>query len=546
MSDGRPPPERGHVLLDAVLTVASELDLDKTLERIVQAACELADAQYGALGVLASDGTRLGRFITHGVTPEERRAIGEPPHGHGVLGVLIHDPKPLRLHDVRTHPMAHGIPKNHPEITTFLGVPIRTGHQVYGNLYLGNKHGGVDFTEDDENTVVALAAAAGMAIDNAQLYEQSTRRRRAVEAAAEITEAVLDDANRIDVLTLVVHRARELVEAELAVLFLVDDDTELLVEVVAGKPANVVAGSRLPIGGSVAGQVVRSGKPIVIDHVHALGRVTSDAYAPPSGWPDIGPAMYIPMSSPSGVLGVLMVAADPDGQVDPSEERLGLLGTFAGHAALALERAQAREKLAQLAVYEDRDRIARDLHDTVIQRLFATGLQLQGVSRRITDADAVDRVNRAVDELDATIRDIREAIFELRNRQPASITAQLREVIRSAKPVLGYTPRLTLNGDVDSVVPPELGPHLVAVLREALSNVARHASATLVEVQLDVGRTLTLHVLDNGKGINPDHRESGLRNIRERAKALGGELELLPARLHGTELRWSVPLPATA
>jgi two-component system, NarL family, sensor histidine kinase DevS len=178
--------------------------------------------------------------------------------------------------------------------------------------------------------------------------------------------------------------------------------------------------------------------------------------------------------------------------------------------------------------------------------LFATGLQLQGVSRRITDADAVDRVNRAVDELDATIRDIREAIFELRNRQPASITAQLREVIRSAKPVLGYTPRLTLNGDVDSVVPPELGPHLVAVLREALSNVARHASATLVEVQLDVGRTLTLHVLDNGKGINPDHRESGLRNIRERAKALGGELELLPARLHGTELRWSVPLPATA
>ena len=223
-----------------------------------------------------------------------------------------------------------------------------------------------------------------------------------------------------------------------------------------------------------------------------------------------------------------------------------MLATFAGHAALALERAEAREKLAQLAVYEDRDRIARDLHDTVIQRLFATGLQLQGVSRRITDTDAVERVSRAVDELDGTIRDIRAAIFELRNRQPASLTAQLREVIRSAKPVLGYVPLLTINGDIDSAVPPDLGPHLVAVLREALSNIARHANATVVEVQLDVGRTLTLHVLDNGKGITPDHRESGLRNLRERAKALGGELELLPARIHGTELRWSVPLRVNA
>jgi signal transduction histidine kinase len=546
MSVRRPPPERVHVLLDAVLAVASDLDLDRTLERIVRAACELADARYGALGVLAPDGTRLGRFLTYGITPEERRRIGDPPRGHGVLGMLIRDPKPLRLHDVRTHPMAHGFPEHHPEIRTFLGVPIRTRNQVFGNLYLGEKHGGVDFTEEDENTVVALAAAAGIAVDNAQLYEQSTQRRRVVEAAAEITEAVLDDANRIDVLTLVVHRARELAEAELAVLFLVDDDTGLIVEVVAGEHINVLAGSKLPMIGSVAGQAVRSGKPIVVDHVHTLGRAIDDASLPSTGWPEVGPAMYVPMSSPTGVLGVLMVAAASDGHVNPSEERLGLLATFAGHAALALERAEAREKLAQLAVYEDRDRIARDLHDTVIQRLFATGLQLQGVSRRITDADAVERVSRAVDELDGTIRDIRSAIFELRNRQPASLTAQLHEVIRSAKPVLGYTPLLTISGDIDSAVPADLGPHLVAVLREALSNVARHANATVVEVQLDVGRTLTLHVVDNGKGIAPDHRESGLRNLRERAKALGGELELRPARIHGTELRWSVPLRVNA
>jgi GAF domain-containing protein len=272
MGIGRPPPERVQALFDAVLTVASELDLDKRLQRIIEVACELTDARHGALGVLAPDGTRLGRFITYGVTAEERSAIGQPPHGHGVLGLLIHDPKPLRLHDVRAHPMSHGIPKNHPEIRTFLGVPIRTAHGIYGNLYLGNKRGEVDFTEDDEDTVVALAAAAGIAIDNAQLYEQATHRRRAVEAAAEITEAVLDDANRIDVLTLVVGRARELVEADLAVLFLADDDDELLVEVVAGHAGNVKAGSRLPVAGSVAGQVVRSGKPIVVDHAHSLGR----------------------------------------------------------------------------------------------------------------------------------------------------------------------------------------------------------------------------------------------------------------------------------
>ncbi|MET7372024.1 sensor histidine kinase [Micromonospora arida] len=528
--------ERLRALLDAVVGIGTNLDLRTTLQRIVQAACELVGARYGALGVVGPD-RLLHDFIVHGITPEQHERIGDLPHGRGVLGLLIDDPRPLRMPDITQHPRSYGFPANHPPMHSFLGVPVLIRDQIFGNLYLAEKQGGAQFTEDDEEIVVALAAAAGVAIENARLYALAHRRERWLAATAEITTVLLGEVRRTDALALVARRAREVAEAELALVLLYDTDTEQFsVEVVdgPGEQAHALVGAVLPAADTSFGAAVAEGRHDQVDDL---------AHAAP--WPALlhtGPAMISPLTTAETLHGVLIVAHRPERGGGASEEDLTLLGSFAGQAALAMERARGQEERELLVVLEDRERIARDLHDVVIQRLFATGLQLQSAAP-MARPEVAKRINAAVDDLDATIRDIRRTIFELRTPMTSELRTEIRAAVEAAAEALGFKPHLELSGPVDSAVPDAIRPDLTAVLREALSNVVRHAQCTRVDVavRVDSGQ-VTVTVTDNGVGCDPAAARGGLVNLRERANRLDGTFTVTAAESHGTEVCWAVPL----
>ncbi|ABP54044.1 GAF domain-containing sensor histidine kinase [Salinispora tropica] len=528
--------ERLRALLDAVVGISTDLDLRSTLQRIVEAASELAGARYGALGVLGRDRT-LHDFVTHGIDDEQRAKIGELPHGRGVLGLLIDDPRPVRMPDITQHPDSYGFPPNHPPMRSFLGVPVRIRDQVFGNLYLAEKRDAAEFTEDDEEIVVALAAAAGVAIENARLYELAHRRERWLAAAAEITTLLLGEVHRTDALSLVARRAREVAEAELALVLLYDPGADTFtVDVVdgAGEQAAALVGTVLPAADTSFGAAVIHGRH---------DRVADLAYAAP--WPalfDTGPAVLSPLATADTLHGVLVVAYSADHD-DTSEDDLALLGSFAAQAALAMERARGQEERELLVVLEDRERIARDLHDVVIQRLFATGLQLQSAVPMSTRPELANRINAAVDDLDATIKDIRRTIFELRTPMTAQLRSEIREAVEDAAESLGFRPALELAGPIDSAVSDELRPDLTAVLREALSNAVRHARAQRVAVTVQVAAgQVSVTVTDDGVGCDPAAARGGLVNLRERAERHGGVFEVRPEHPHGTRLYWSVPL----
>ncbi|MFK3981028.1 GAF domain-containing protein [Micromonospora sp. NPDC050397] len=527
--------ERLRALLDAVVAIGTDLDLRSTLRRIVEAACELLDARYGALGVIGPD-RLLTEFITHGIDPDLQARIGDLPHGRGVLGLLIADPRPVRMPDITQHPQSYGFPPHHPPMHSFLGAPIRIRDQVFGNLYLAEKRGAGEFTEDDEEIAVALAAAAGVAIENARLYAVAHRRERWLAATAEITTVLLGEVRRTDALALVARRAREVAEAELVLVLLHDEDAgQFTVEVVdaAVEPAPPLVGLVLPAAETTFAASAT-------DRRHLL--VESLAKAAP--WPHPvteAPAIVSPLFATDTLHGVLIVA-HPAGQARQADD-VPLLTSFAAQAALALERARAQEERELLVVLEDRERIARDLHDVVIQRLFATGLQLQSTVPLTARAEVGRRINAAVDELDSTIRDIRRAIFELRTPMSAALRTEIRDAVDAAAEALGFRPALEISGPVDSAVPDAVRPDLLAVLREALSNAVRHAQATRVTVLVRVDRgRLLLTVTDDGVGAGPDAARSGLVNMRDRALGHGGEFAVEPGRPRGTEVRWSVPL----
>ncbi|MFC3505377.1 GAF domain-containing protein [Micromonospora krabiensis] len=527
--------ERLRALLDAVVGIGTDLDLRSTLQRIVQAACELAGARYGALGVVGPD-RLLHDFIVHGITPELHAKIGDLPHGRGVLGLLIDEPRPLRMPDITQHPDSFGFPPNHPPMHSFLGVPVRIRDHVFGNLYLAEKQGLAEFTEDDEEIVVALAAAAGVAIENARLYALAHRRERWLAATAEITSLLLGEVRRTDALTLVARRAREVAEAEMALVLLHDPEADVFtVEVVDGgdESAGTLVGTVLPAAETSFGRAAAEGRHDQVDDL---------AHAAP--WPALlhtGPAVIAPLATADTLHGVLVIA-HPQERGGATDDDVTLLGSFAGQAALAMERARGQEERELLVVLEDRERIARDLHDVVIQRLFATGLHLQSTAPMSTRPELTKRINAAVDDLDATIKDIRRTIFELRTPMSAALRTEIREAIEVAAESLGYRPSLDLVGPIDSAVPDALRPDLTAVLREALSNAVRHAQAHRVAVAVRVeGGQVSVTVTDDGVGCDPAAARGGLVNLRERAERHGGVFEVRPANPQGTELRWSAP-----
>jgi signal transduction histidine kinase len=532
--------DRVHALLDAVLAIGGDLDLQTVLRRIVDAAARLVEARYGALGVIGDGGEFLSQFVTVGIDDETNAAIGPPPRGHGILGVLIKDAKPLRLDDLAKHPSSFGFPANHPPMRSFLGVPIRIRDEVFGNLYLTEKAGGAGFDGEDENVVLALAAAAGVAIKNARLYDEARRRERWLAASTEVTTALLSGTEPDEVLRLVAGRARDLAGADLAAIALPLGET-LAIEVADGAFAEAVTGLRVPLDGSVVGRVFQSGEALSVSDLRTDPR--ADAGHQVGG--GLGPAMFVPLRVADTTRGVLYVA-NRAGALGFGPAEQAMLEGFAGQASLALELARQRRETERLSVFRDRDRIARDLHDLVIQRLFATGMQLESSMRYMTRPEASDYVQQAVEDLDKTIKEIRSTIYALQRPEHSaahSVRARIVELVEEYADTFGFTPGLRLEGLVDTRMSSTIAENLLAVIREALSNAARHAKASRVEVAISVDDThVTATVTDDGIGLSQEGRRSGLANLEARADGLEGEFAAATAPEGGTEITWRVPL----
>ena len=530
--------ERLSGLLGAVVAISSELDLAAVLQRIVTTACSLVGARYGALGVLAPEREHLSQFITHGLDDETRALIGDIPHGRGVLGLLINDPQPLRLHEISSHPKSVGFPVNHPPMHTFLGVPLRVRDEVFGNLYLSDKEDGEDFSAADEEVVTALAAAAGVAVENARLYEQSRTREAWLRAAAECTRTLTTEPLLRAAFDQIVASARTASGAPGVVLLRpssVEQPVSSLAVVahqgpleVVEPPAGVVpADIQAAVQGRVA--VALAGE----DVAELLGTKAPET------------SIAIPLWAGELLQG-LVVLAWPHEPANGATDMFQAT-TFGERVALAMAVAEAQSDREHIAVLEDRDRIARDLHDLVIQRLFAVGLSVQGAARDAVKPLVSQRLERVVDDLDETIKDIRRTIYQLHASPGQSgLRSELDEVLEQAEDALGFAPSMRTDGPL-SAIPDEVGADLVAVLRESLTNAAKHAGATAVAVEVRVGSALEALVTDNGRGLPARlGRESGLANLRSRAEAHGGTLNLTPGPAGGTEVIWTVPLTSTA
>ena len=554
-------------LFSAVVAVAAGLELNSTLRRIVQAAVDLVDARYGALGVLGPEG-KVVEFVHVGIDGATAQRIGDLPAGRGILGLLVDHPVPIRLDKLFDHPSAVGFPPGHPEMTTFLGVPVRVRDSVFGNLYLTDKRGDGGFTADDERMVMALAAAAAVAIENARLFERTRQRERWQQAVSEIGNAALAGGDAGDVMTLTAQRARELTGADAAMVALPDSNGHLIVEVVdiagedsASTSSRYTVQRGMTTGSSESfktmpakstGQFTSYDGPMThAFHHRTATSIDSGVFRVGGSW-EIGPMVALPLLASERVLGVLSLIWAPGSQ-RPADDAMRLAESFAAQAAMTLVLAEAHGEQERLAIYEDRDRIARDLHDLVIQRLFATGMHVQGTTR-LQDVPpvAVERLEQVVDELDETIREIRQTIFALHEpiEGPASGLRGrlLRETAQSAA-LLGFEPSVRFVGPVDTMVPTEIVEHLVAALREALTNAAKHAHAHQIEVLVVIeGEYVVLSVTDDGVGVSlePGGRRSGLANLTARAMDIGGDCVIERVTGDGgTRLTWRAPIVDT-
>jgi len=523
-------------LVEAMLAVTSGLELDDTLRTIVHTAIELVDAKYGALGVRGHD-HELVEFIYEGIDEETRAKIGRLPEGRGVLGVLIDDPKPIRLNHILEHPDSVGFPPNHPPMHTFLGVPVCIRDEVYGNLYLAEKAAGQPFSEDDEVLVQALAAAAGIAIDNARLYAKARARQSWIEATRDIATELLSGTDPTGVFRLIADEALQLSAATATFVAIpvdaevpVSDVAELLVVETAGD-TEITASQTISVADTAVGEVFTQRTPRQLESIElATSGVDTD-----------GPALVLPLRTSETVTGVL-VALRHKGEQQFDGEQLDMLAAFADQAALAWQLATTQRHLRELDILSDRDRIARDLHDHVIQRLFAVGLTLQGTIPRARSAEVQQRLSNCVDDLQAVIQEIRTAIFDLHGAS-AGITRLRQRLDEAISQFATAEVRTSVHfvGPL-SVVGAALADHAEAVVREAVSNAVRHADASTLQVSVAVGDNLRIEVVDNGKGISGDITGSGLKNLAMRARDAGGSLSVEANPGGGTVVRWTAPL----
>jgi signal transduction histidine kinase len=523
-------------LLRANRSIVGDLALSVVLRRIAEAARELVHARYAALGVLAPD-TGLEQFIHVGVDDETVASIGHLPEGKGLLGALIDDPRPIRLRNISDDTRSVGFPNHHPPMSSFLGVPIRIRNEVYGNLYLTEREGG-EFTAEDEELVAALAATAATAIENARLFAESRRRQDWLQASTEITRQLLSSEGE-QPLQLIARQVRELAGADVVSVVLPSPDGQSLVaDVVDGDGAEQLAGIAYPMERTLSGLAISTGRPVMIGDVQQDTTYTvhlSDVLP-------VGPVMAIPLSGARSNRGAL-VTGRLHGRRQFNDVELDMAMTFANHASVALELADARADQQRMALLEDRDRIARDLHDHVIQRLFAAGLSVQTVASSLRGDQRGDRLGQVVDDLDETIRQIRTSIFELRGPlgpETETVRTRVLDVVGELVEALGFSPDVRFAGPLDTI-DDDAADDVVAVVREALTNVARHAQARRAEIEIAAaGEQLTVDILDDGRGLGDTQRRSGLANMQQRAERHGGELSVLEH--DGTHLCWAIPL----
>ncbi|MFI5623622.1 GAF domain-containing protein [Nocardioides sp. NPDC051685] len=515
-------PDAARAVLDAVNVMNSDLDLPGVLDRIVRSACAITDARYGALGVLGEDRT-LVEFVNHGIDEPTRTRIGPLPHGRGILGLLINEPRPIRLERLQDHPASYGFPPHHPPMTSFLGAPVMIRGTVYGNLYLTEKAHGRPFTDEDEVLVTALASAAGTVIENARVHAASERQRAWLAASSQMYDALQ-----------------------------LPTTTERAVELVATcvRPACGAEGAAVVRHGSLGPEVLATDGLTATEllatcvEVHDALEIAAKGESVPPVTVSCGSAVLLaPMRGhlygPAVVLAVF-----PD--LRTALVQHDLLATFADQAAVALDRVQAVSDRQARALVTDRDRIARDLHDLVIQRLFATGLLLQGTRAKATGPGVQHRIDQAIADLDSTIRDIRATVFQLRPSGSEGIHYSLHALIAEYADPLGFAPDLRFTGALNPTVPRAIEDDMLGVLRQVLSSIARRARATraLVELRVETDpdgqQWLGLRITDDGGGVGD--AASALRNIRDRVTELGGTVEIADVDPDQTQLDWRAPL----
>jgi signal transduction histidine kinase len=535
--------DRSVRLLETGMALASEQSLPVLLQRLVELAVELTGARYGALGVIGPDGD-LEDFLTTGITEEERAAIGPLPRGRGLLGVLIDDARPLRLDRISRDARSVGFPPNHPPMRSFLGAPVRARGRVFGNLYLTEKRDASDFTAEDEEALVTLATQAGIAVSNARLHEETRLRQRWLDAVRETTGAILEGADRDGVLRLVARSARELVNADLATIVTpgaVGED--MRITVAEGLHAGDLEGMRVP-SSSLSGEVIRTGVTLVVDDAVSDPR----SYQPMVGSAEMGPGIFVPLSVRSVAFGTLAVANQAGGRPFRADE-VRIVESFADQAALGLEYIRAQRELHRLSLLEDRERIARDLHDGVIQALFAVGLSLQGTAAIVVENRVGERLQDAVNEIDRVIGDLRSYIFGLRPQVLSAdrgIGDALDQIAHEFQATSGVTTVVELDESLEGPLAAN-AVDLVQLSREALSNVGRHAAAQTCRVSLRrQGDTALLEIDDDGAGFDVAAAGArggmGLGNLRSRAASIGGAVDITSVAGEGTTVRISLPL----
>lgn len=516
--------------------LTSNLDLPTVLRRIVEIGVELIQARYGAMGVIG-DERRLEQFIHVGMDKEIADQIDHLPEGKGLLGALIDDPRPVRLSTISSDARSSGFPANHPPMNSFIGVPIRVRDVVFGNLYLTDSKNG-EFSTDDEELAQALAATAGIAIENARLFEDAEYRARWSTALVDVSRRLMTADDESDEVDGLIIRVKELANADLVSVAMVDVRSgELTVDRATGVGADALLSMSFSVGETLADGALRSGEPAIVSNIDEYDSHGFDKQSL------LGKAMLIPFNAGEKTTGVLTVARDRDGHAFAPRD-LDMAVSFAAHISVAIDRSEARSTKRRVALLEDRSRIARDLHDHVIQRLFATGLNLQAAASA-ADPELAEKITSQIQEIDGAIAQIRQSIFAIRRDSEstgASLRARILEIVERTGDQLPNKPRVTFQGPVDLMADASLTDDMAAVVTEALTNAVRHAHANHVDISVSaVAGQVSIEVTDDGVGPGDSPRLSGLSNLRERAESRGGAFEIGTSGGGGTRLVWSVP-----
>lgn len=542
-------------LLRAARGLVAELDLDEVLDRLLATATQLTGARYAAIGVLDRERRELERFVTRGIGAEDREAIGALPRGHGLLGVLIEDPRPLRLHSLCAHPRSYGFPAAHPPMETFLGVPIIIRGQPWGNLYLAEKAGGADFTEADEEATILLADWAAVAVDNARSYEESERRRmqaersnQALEATAAIAMAVGGETDLDRILELIVKRGRALVHAR-ALLILLASGDQLQLAAGAGELEAGHIGTTVPVAGSLYERLAKSHHPIRVGDLNRAS--VPGAAAVPRGRTALG----VPLIFRGQPLGALIAIDHLGEEPEFSTEEERLLVAFSASAATAVATARAavdrRVRSAIEAGERERRRWARELHDDTLQEMAALSIELSSSLAAQDPEQREGRIRDAIRTVQRQVTSLRELITDLRpsDLDELGLGAALEELAARVRRIHDIEVETDIDlgreaGRVQHRLSADAETTIFRLAQEALNNVGRHAAASSAWLRvIEADGHVVLEVIDNGKGFDParGHAGFGLVGMRERAELVGGQL-MIDSKPGRTLVRARTPL----